>query len=499
MLWGWCLRRETSQLVPQLALISPIFLVELYCWLFWPADWRFSQGREFLLVLFAIAAMAIVGLGAIHASQSICWEVSAELRELVRLTGVGPITLLCCKTLARWLTVALSVLLLAPAVCFAMTLGGTTLVQLYAIGWVLLMLMVLTAGFALVAGVSATEVQNSSTTATLGTFILLVLYHMVFWFTAAAIYIGSWLVTGSWHMPPGSWIRFAFNLASNCAPISVLWRTGWAPEVFSPLDPAYWMHFLTAFYLMRIATVVMVNRFRSIRYIASSEEETAAAVSAPNLRPRCYDAALYWKDSRVLTGGVRSMTTFSTIYILLAVVIFVTDVVNRSPELQLTLAILSLCAAPIMFAVRLDSLISSEFRQQTWQGLMLLPIDRRSILWAKIRAVAWEQKLVLLPIAISFPFGWRHAPVGLPMIAAIATLAMVLLCQVSALYYLTPRYWWTGPLHAFLMLALVIICMMTWIQFSMSVGFFMTVMLMIVTIIPVQHYIHTCVQDWTEL
>ena len=71
---------------------------------------------------------------AVHASQSICWEVSPELRELVRLTGIGPVTLLCCKSLARWSTIGISVLLLAPLQCFAFAPGGVTATQLHCDG-----------------------------------------------------------------------------------------------------------------------------------------------------------------------------------------------------------------------------------------------------------------------------------------------------------------------------------------------------------------------------
>ena len=100
-----------------------------------------------------------------HAARAVCWEISTEIRELVRLTGIGPIQLLLCKSLARWISIACSLLVLLPLVLFALTLGGTSMTQVVAYGWGLLMLAVLTASFALLAGVLANSSQNVGTTA----------------------------------------------------------------------------------------------------------------------------------------------------------------------------------------------------------------------------------------------------------------------------------------------------------------------------------------------
>jgi hypothetical protein len=497
VLWEWCLRREAFFMVPQTFLVAPLLIINLYCHLFWTDHWYANQGRDYLRILFAGAVLLVLGGGATHAAQAICWEVSNELRELVRLTGIGPLALLCCKSLARWVTIACSVLVLTPLVCFTMTLGGANMDQLAAYGWGLLMLTLLTASMAALAGVISTESANTATTAAMTTFILMMLYHMLFWLTALAILIATWLATGDWSAPHTSWWRSLADLPWQSAPVMVILQISSAPELFDPLSPSYWMHFLAAFCVFRYAAIIMINRFRSLTstdHVESSEVSVGSVVTG---RPRCGAAPLYWKDAYVLIG-LRSQRSWSVVYFLLANVVVFSGLLQWNTTFPLAIGIIAECACPILFAVRFDSLLSSEFRQKTWHDLMLLPIDRSTVLWAKARAICWEHQLAALPVGIAVAFAALRDPTVIFMTGVIAALAGVLLCQVSAIYYVTAKHWWSGPIQMLGFLALVVFCAVIWVNFSIWPGFIMVVAILSVTTIPIQQFVNLSLDKWME-
>jgi hypothetical protein len=500
--WEWCFRREAFRAGPQIALAMPLVGLEIFIWLFWPQRWHVNQGADVLRVLVGIAAVLIVGGGAVHVSRAFCWEVSPELRELVRLTGIGPITLLCCKSLPRWSTIGLSVLVLAPVLCFARTLGGVTPALVYSCGAALLMLAVLTAGIAMVAGVSATDSENASTTAVMGTLLLMLLYHLMFWFSALIVYLSYGQSTGRWgSIPSGSGWRMPYDFAWQSAPLIVLIRAGGSPDSLSLLSPSYWIHFLTALFGFRMASVVMINRFRSVRGPSAKDmEPTAAATkSGGSGRPRCSESPHFWKETQILAGGYRSQRFWGLMYLLLALFVLLAGLSGpHEAELSLTLAIIAEIVWPIIFSVRLDALISAEFREQTWQSLMLLPIDRRTLLWAKVKAVAWQQRTVLLPVGLAVAFGLPRAPLAVAATGVIAALAGMIMCQVSAVHYLTPRYWWAGPAQIAAIAVLIVTGVNLWIRVNPWISIFVTVALMVVVVVAIQSYLETKLEAWTE-
>lgn len=500
VLWEWCLRRETGRWLPQLMLLVPLVLLETLALFELTTDWHPNQGRNILNGIYVLAALVIVGGGTIHAAQAVCWEMSPELRELVRLTGAQPLPLLFCRTLSRWLTVGVAVLLLAPMVCFARCLGGATWEQLCAIGLALFMLATLTAAFALVAGLSATDAQNPAMTAAMGTFILLLLYHTIFWLASPLVFIARGLTTGDWSRPPFEpWWQACFDFGWQSTPIAVLISAARTPDLLSPLSPSYWLHFVAAFFAMRWAARVMIHRFQSSVTRQDSESVTApTGTRAAPARPRCSELPLLWKDAEILAGGARGRRRWNIAAVVIAIGIVAINVANSDWHSAVPLAVLTLCALPIIYAVRVDALIAAEFRQQTWQSLMLLPIGRQSLYWTKLRAIARQQRWMLLPAAVALAFGCIEQPVALGMATVIAPIAGLLLCQVSAVYYFTRHEWWRSPIHAFLAVGLIMLCLVIWFNFPPWVSFFMTLLLLAVSYIPIQHYIGETLQDWTE-
>jgi hypothetical protein len=257
------------------------------------------------------------------------------------------------------------------------------------------------------------------------------------------------------------------------------------------------MHFLAACCIFRYAAVIMINRFRSLTSTGHSESSEVSEGSVVTGRPRCGAAPLYWKDAYVLIG-LRSQRSWSVVYFLLANVVVFSALLQGDTSFPLAIGILAECACPILFAVRFDSLLSAEFRQKTWHDLMLLPIDRSTVLWAKARAICWEHRLAVLPIGIAIAFAVPRDPTVIFMTGVIAALAGVLLCQVSAIYYVTAKHWWSGPSQMLGFLALVVVCAVIWINFPIWPGFIMVAVLLSVTTIPIQQFINLSLDWWME-
>lgn len=494
--WEWCLGREAFSLAPSLMLVLPLIFMVFDFYFGRLYQWSPNQGRTILRMLFAVAAMTVVGGGALHAAHAVCWEVSAELRELVRLTGMGPITLLLLKSLARWLSIACSLLVLLPLVCFALTLGGATITQVTACGWGLLMLAVLTASFAALASVLSNSSQNVATTAAMSTFILILLYHMLFWVSNLLIALAL-STTGGWQPPDNSWARSAYDFQWQAVPVTVMYRISQTPSLFSPLDPAYWVHFITAACVFRMAITTMVHRFAAESTPGNVGVDDAAARSDAAFRPRCGDDSFFWKDAYVLSG-LAIQRSWSVVYLVLAIVVLSSGLMRWEGNVTLAVGIIAECVWPVVFAMRFDSLLSAEFRQQTWGSLMLLPIDRSVLLNAKLRAVLWEHRLIWLPVCLAMAFAFPFHPQAVLVTGVLTSLAAVLLIQVSALYYVTPHSWWTGVARLLEVIVVITFCVALWLAFPVWASFSMTVMVLLVTILTAQSYIQTRLDDWHE-
>ena len=179
----------------------------------------------------------------------------------------------------------------------------------------------------------------------------------LFWLAAAVIYLGYREATGGHggQIPSHSWWRIPYDFAWQSAPLNVLVRACRSPDLFSPLSPSYWIHFLTALFGFRLASVVMINRFRSIRGPTEADLESTrpATKSVGSGRPRCTDAPHFWKDTQILAGGYRSQRFLGLAYGMIAVAVLFIGVAapDHEAEFSLSLAIIAECLWPIIFAV----------------------------------------------------------------------------------------------------------------------------------------------------
>ena len=159
---GWSLRHEATRWRPALVMLLPLLVAGVLAATTW-TTWRWPRpmtGRVAMLQLIWVAAVAIGFGGVQYASKAVCWEMSREMRDIVRLTGLNAQALLWTKSLTRWGTIGWSLLLLLPLGLLAVTLGGVTRDQLVAGAFGLALTAALVGSMAMLAGVLTCNAQN---------------------------------------------------------------------------------------------------------------------------------------------------------------------------------------------------------------------------------------------------------------------------------------------------------------------------------------------------
>jgi hypothetical protein len=493
----WCLRREAMRPWNYLVLLMPVVAAGYFSENFIVRNLP-QQGPELLRTLLWVSAFFVFVGGVRHASKAVCWEVSRELRDLVRLTGIEPKILLWCTSLCRWWTIGLSILMILPLAILARTLGAISFDQWFSGGCWLLLLAALVAGFAMIASVSSNQVSNPETTAATATFLLMVLYHVAFWGFGAVIGLISWGTNGTIDFTSGSLGRKSIQFVLSLAPIAGLYRGLASPSMFTPLDPTYWLHFVTAGFCIWAASIVIHNRFRVTTRgddgpsVVAQKNQTI--VTPPFMRPRCSDRPFFWKDTFILGEG-RWSQSFWTAVSLFSLVFVFSAVAYDFP---LATAIVAVCAAPCLLAVRFDALLVAEFREQTWNSLMLLPVDPKVFLLEKLRAAAWERKAVLLPVGVAAAFALFSNATALLMTATVAAIAGVLMIEVSILNQFYSKVGLAQSAIALLMILSIGFLVPAWVYLYAGLSFAITVVTMLVYCGFFYWLINWRLRNWTE-
>ncbi|WP_373652430.1 hypothetical protein [Schlesneria sp. DSM 10557] len=479
----WCLQREAVRGWNFFVLLTPIFLAGVVLKLM-AATWYPGLGIHLQRALWGVAAFSLV-LGSIrHVSGAVCWEVSDELNDLVKLTGIDPVTLIFCKSLCRWLTILLSLLLLVPLWGFVLTMGPLdTGIAFAAVSW-LFLLTVLMSGFALISSVSSKPKGNPDRAAAVATLAWGILYNFLFGFAGAVM---GFL---DWHQGMVAMI--------NLTPIVAVTRTLIFPGTFSCLDISYWLHLMTGSICIWRAVLTMQRRFRVTiegNQIAKDTSEVDLMNSTPHfMRPRCTDRPLRWKDQYILGGGNFSRSCWRV----MAFLILIGVVLAIAKGEALVTGIAATCLFILAITVRFDALVTAEFRHQTWNSLMLLPSDPMQVIVEKFRAAVWEFDGLLIPLLCAVMAGTITNPTAMMMVLAIALLFGVLLMQISVITQLYSRNWWAGPSLLLLFIVLIFIIISSWLALSSEVAFSGNLAILIATIVVFHWQVRWKLNTWSD-
>ena len=223
-------------------------------------------------------------------------------------------------------------------------------------------------------------------------------------------------------------------------------------------------------------------------------------------RPRCSDRPFFWKDVYVLSEERKRVNWASLFYVVAAIGLAAfLAVIAQSQDFggaAIFFSIISIVVASLVISVRFDSLLTVEFRDRTWGSLMLLPVDPCSLLFTKLGAALWEQRVVALPVGVAQVALLLAMPTGayaVGIAAVFAPLGACLMCQMSAINQLLGKKWWVGLVQA---VAFIVVLVGSGVMFAtcgVAPGFALTTFFLTVILFATQFWlVHPLARSWSE-
>jgi hypothetical protein len=538
----WAFGYEVTRWRLLLLMLLPLLLSGVFAAVAWPAwrPWmRPMTGRMAMIQLIWIA-LPMAGLGAVqYASKAVCWELSREMRDIVRLTDLSGVTLLWVKTLARWTMIGWSLLLMLPLVCFAFTLGNFGIDRLISTSCGLLLVAGLVGGISMLAGVLTSSSENPEKMAANSAGGIAVAYSMMFSAVSQSLYWGCYFITGK--TAP---VDELSSLIASWSPLSTLLLTINGPSFFTPLAPGYWIHLVAGGLFAATASFAAHVKWRSdnersqhvgdevhvpaARVQPKSQLVVATSVEASSLenatqpipvfqavpqqpvshskRPPCSDRPFFWKDVYILSDEGKWLNVWSMFYVMATFLLFMIysfmALSTEFKEVSVFFAILTEILFGLIVSIRFDALLTAEFRDRTWGSLMLLPVDPIKLLFVKLQATLWEQRVAALPLGVSHlvllignPIGLTYAGMGI----VLGVVSCGLLCQMSSINQLLGKKWWVGPIQAVAFAILLGLSMLAFGVCPLVVGFALTMVLLTTTAL-VAHFavVQPLARNWCE-
>ncbi len=319
-------------------------------------------------------------LGIMYFSVAITEEKEEETLPLLRMTGVRNFTLLLGKSLPRLAVVVLLVLVAAPFLLLAQTLGGVLPGQILAS-----LLGVLCYAFCLsqAALLASTLCRNSQQAVSL---------TFAFWLL---LEFGGWLVYLAAAISQ-EW-RWGFERSLYGLSAGLRERTFWqASGTFmlfergeSVWHPQMTFHLLTGMVLF-VISLLLFERFSAAALAQGGAiSETAGRgifARTSSLRSmRCWDRALQWKSWQFVVGGRWRFVTWlvglpiTVIGVIAIIAIFLGDF-PPAAFYGGALFFVGLAASAVLLARLFGNLLNREIHQQTLVSLCMLPQSRGSLL-----------------------------------------------------------------------------------------------------------------------
>lgn len=339
---------------------------------------RFFQSIAYLDATF----MTLLGIGFF--STAISEEKEEDTLGLMLMAGISPLGLLLGKSTGRLWQALLLVAVQYPFMLLAVTMGGVTADQVWAVTVALLAYLIFLAGLGLLCSTLAPRSRTAA-----GMMILaLCLYLLVpmfaqwlIWFYGPPIPEGQALFGLSRY-----WWMFVEGTSQFCVPLqlSTILTTTFDDSELS-------MHVVSNVIAGLICAGLSWLMFGFATRNPSTESTSRGLISQRRAFLR-FDAGrpwgnpFLWKDFHFVAGGFGMICTRIAFYCLLPIVVYVNEYVTETPtagnDMSTWLVAMSFLVATDAGIV-LSRSIHDEIRSQTLSSLMMLPHSSIAITYAK--------------------------------------------------------------------------------------------------------------------
>ncbi len=347
-------------------------------------------------------------LGIMYFSVAITEEKEEDTLPLLRMTGVRNFTLLLGKSLPRLAVVVLLILVAAPFLMLAQTLGGVLPGQIVAS-----LLGILCYAFCLsqAALLASTLCRNSQQAVSL-TFMFWLLLEFGSWLVyLAALICAEWRYGSGWRFPPDQSLYWLFARLHE----RTFWQASGTFMLFergeSVWHPQMTFQLLTGAALFVISLLIF-ERFSQAALAQGGAHSVTAGrgfrARTSSVRSiRCWDQALQWKSWQFLVGGRFKFISWllglpvASIATILVISISLGETVPAEVYGG-TLFGVGLAALAILMAQLFGNMLNREIQQQTLVSLCTLPQSRASIL----KGLAQGLLPALVAPLFCFALGW---------------------------------------------------------------------------------------------
>jgi hypothetical protein len=205
----------------------------------------------------------------------------------------------------------------------------------------------------------------------------------------------------------------------------------------------------------------------------------------------------FWKDTYIL-GADRWSQAWWTFFSGIGLVGVIASAASSVEAMPLVIGIIAVCLLPCVIAVRFDALLTVEFRDNTWNSLMLLPIDPCVPIIAKIRAAAWERKAIFVPVVAAAAIASYWNVTAVLIAATIALLVGILMIEISILNQFYSKTWWVGPVTGLSVILMIAVIIPFWVVFDVMPGFVFTLLALATINFCIYVHIDWRLDHWTE-
>jgi ABC-type transport system involved in multi-copper enzyme maturation permease subunit len=320
------------------------------------------RGLSFLYIVSMINFWFILFAGVFGFSSAITEEKEEETIGLLVMTGISPFNFVLSKAGARFTRGLFLIASQIPFTIFAVTLGGVSVNQVYAIYITLISFMFFLTFFCTFISLLSANSRFSASFS----FILIV-----------AIALFAALLVDQSVINPGQLVYFIPLMA-----LFTVLQTGFTgyfvPEqLYTCLILGFVFFFLT---------LILFNKF-SLREPKSPGKKSRKKKgdSSDSQTRRAWSNSLAWKEFYFQLGGFKSWFFQGLIYLIITLIVYNSA---HHPELYDTLkaAIFgtSFTLTVLLLTLVVSIMFSAEFKAGTHSSIFTLPVDHVSIFWSKL-------------------------------------------------------------------------------------------------------------------